>query len=405
MARRFTRKSKSGASEDRPQIVRLWHINKFDVPGIRQDAGEIRDGWPVMGHGPLALRWPDPGAGDVFLTTDTEQHFECCVDGIWIEIAQGVPGPSGSIGPQGSTGPQGSSGSQGPPGPSGSVEEHSLLSETHPDTAPGVVTRGDLVLGNITPEWDKLAIGGSGSFLKSDGVDPAWANLGIEDLPTHNLLSAPHPDTIPGDAFRGDLALVNSVPKWAKLAVGANGEFLKSDGTDPSWNPIIVGDLPAHKDTHKTGGGDALTVDANSQDTELVYVPATYNAAVLNLTGQNSDITWTDLDLTNGTDVGAEAVVLNWYLKLTPDGEVPAQGIVELSLRKNDDVGEYDRQRFYASECYLGEAYAGGTAIVAVDGEQIIEYACDLTGPYNFDVQLRVVGYYVRIPTHVHNLS
>ena len=54
--------------------------------------------------------------------------------------------------------------------------------------------------------------------------------------PTHNLLSATHTDTVAASPVRGDLIVGNSTPKWTKLAVGTAGQTLTTDGTDPSWS-------------------------------------------------------------------------------------------------------------------------------------------------------------------------
>ena len=48
----------------------------------------------------------------------------------------------------------------------------------HTDTTNSGVTRGDLIYGNSTPAWDDLAIGAAGKYLRSDGTDPSWQSLG-----------------------------------------------------------------------------------------------------------------------------------------------------------------------------------------------------------------------------------
>lgn len=44
--------------------------------------------------------------------------------------------------------------------------------------------------------------------------------------------------------LRGDLLITNATANWARLNIGANGTFLKSNGTDPAWSTIASGDLP-----------------------------------------------------------------------------------------------------------------------------------------------------------------
>jgi len=53
---------------------------------------------------------------------------------------------------------------------------HKLLSATHDDTLAGTVVRGDLVVGNATPAWARLARPTIQSLLYMRSSDPAWAD-------------------------------------------------------------------------------------------------------------------------------------------------------------------------------------------------------------------------------------
>jgi len=77
----------------------------------------------------------------------------------------------------------------------------------------------------------------------------------------HNFLSATHPDTDPDSPVRGDIVRGIAGPEWQRYAIGAAGRFLRSDGVDPSWDTIQVGDLPAHAAEHEIGGGDLVDHD------------------------------------------------------------------------------------------------------------------------------------------------
>jgi hypothetical protein len=54
---------------------------------------------------------------------------------------------------------------------------HALLSETHTDTLPGSVASGDLVYGNATPKWARLAKGDDGKYLKLVSGLPSWEDV------------------------------------------------------------------------------------------------------------------------------------------------------------------------------------------------------------------------------------
>lgn len=74
-----------------------------------------------------------------------------------------------------------------PPGAS-----HAILSATHSDTAIAGVVRGDLMVGNSTPAWSRLAMGAVGQVLQvvaSASYDPQWVTLDKSDIPTTHCVS------------------------------------------------------------------------------------------------------------------------------------------------------------------------------------------------------------------------
>jgi transcription elongation GreA/GreB family factor len=82
----------------------------------------------------------------------------------------------------------------------------------------------------------------------------------------HALLSASHSDTLAGTVVRGDIIVGNSTPAWARLAKGATNTFLVSDGTDPSWQTHIGGALCYRSTTQSLTGSSTTTL---SWDTEV----------------------------------------------------------------------------------------------------------------------------------------
>jgi hypothetical protein len=53
---------------------------------------------------------------------------------------------------------------------------HTLIGTTHSDTnaAGGIPVRGDVLIGNSTPAWDRLGLGANGSVFWTNGTDPSW---------------------------------------------------------------------------------------------------------------------------------------------------------------------------------------------------------------------------------------
>lgn len=62
---------------------------------------------------------------------------------------------------------------------SGGYSAHALLSTIHSDTLAASVVAGDLIYGNATPKWARLAKGTDGNFLKMVSGYPAWAVHGL----------------------------------------------------------------------------------------------------------------------------------------------------------------------------------------------------------------------------------
>ena len=92
-----------------------------------------------------------------------------------------------------------------------------------PDAASGytdpLTTQGDIVVRGAAATT-RLAIGTNGQVLKSNGTSPAWAaDIGFADPMT----------------TRGDMIYRNAANTTARLPVGADGQVITTDGTDIFW--------------------------------------------------------------------------------------------------------------------------------------------------------------------------
>ena len=64
--------------------------------------------------------------------------------------------------------------------PSTPATPHNILSATHPNTLPGAITRGDLLYGNATPLLARLPLGGiAGSVVTRDATDVLWSAFAL----------------------------------------------------------------------------------------------------------------------------------------------------------------------------------------------------------------------------------
>lgn len=121
------------------------------------------------------------------------------------------------------------------------VVQNALLDgSNHSDTAAAPVARGALIIGNSLSQWARLVLGPANTMLLSDGTDANWGNI--------NLLSAFHADTLAAAVQAGDILIGNATPKWARLAKGADGEVLQLVAGLPAWGSVPAGshDTLAH---------------------------------------------------------------------------------------------------------------------------------------------------------------
>lgn len=99
------------------------------------------------------------------------------------------------------------------------------------------VDKSGSTLGSIADVLFTLPV--NGQILKFNGTN--WVNGDPEAVAGHALLGSTHTDTVGNGASqvtRGALVVGNAAPAWQPLPIGANGTYLKSNGTDVSWATI-----------------------------------------------------------------------------------------------------------------------------------------------------------------------
>ncbi len=126
----------------------------------------------------------------------------------------------------------------------GSGTSHNLLSSTHTDTSVGTVTRGDLVVGNATPAWSRLAVGAAGTFLRSNGTDPAWQAIAPGDVPNlenlNGTLTVAKGGTGAASFPTNGVLLGNGTSSVVATAAGAADQVLRipAAGGAPSFGAV-----------------------------------------------------------------------------------------------------------------------------------------------------------------------
>jgi len=119
---------------------------------------------------------------------------------------------------------------------------------------------------------------GYGEYFVKVNVAESGLEFVASSVLAHNILSASHGDTVVGSVVLGDLIFGNSTPKWARLAGNSEAikKFLTQKGAGgavsagPSWNFIEEGDFDFYDDfndssihwawkTHNTSAQKTIT--------------------------------------------------------------------------------------------------------------------------------------------------
>jgi hypothetical protein len=86
------------------------------------------------------------------------------------------------------------------------------------------------------------------SNLNADLLDGQHASAFLTSVTAHNLLSATHGDTLTDSVVAGDIIYGNSTPKWARLAKGTDGQVLTLVSGYPAWADATGGGASAFLD-------------------------------------------------------------------------------------------------------------------------------------------------------------
>jgi hypothetical protein len=164
---------------------------------------------------------------------------------------------------------------------------HNLLSATHGDTAAAGVTRGSVMIGNVTPAWSELVIGAVGAFLRSDGTDVSWSTDGsaLTALNASALASGTVPLARISALTDTQIATGADIAA-SKLAITTGSNFDAFYQGSTTWDPASVADQAEQATTftitgvavgdscfagHTTVTGDLL-ITANVSATDTVKV-------------------------------------------------------------------------------------------------------------------------------------
>jgi hypothetical protein len=197
------------------------------------------------------------------------------------------------------------------------------------------------------------SLGGSGQVLTSAGAgaNPAWAAIPAQ---TSSLLSATHTDTLAASVVRGDLIVGNATPAWARLAKGTQYQTLQGGASDPAWGAVALNQASAVSGIlAPANGGTGLGAVAIDR---ILYTSAadTFSAAPITVYGRSliddndasvarGTLGLGDLAVQNSDAVAVSTITISASLTLASRTMVQLLGLTPTSAG----------QCYYCSDCTL----------------------------------------------------
>lgn len=170
-----------------------------------------------------------------------------------------------------------------PTGVTAAPTAHNLLSASHGDTTAAAGTRGDVIRRGASA-WERVALGASGTVVRSDGTDAGWSTV-----------------TVPNTVATGALLHASGTNVVTALAVGAAGTVVRSTGTVPAYTTLTVPDTVAQGDLLHAAAANVVSALGKSV-TATRYVSNT---------GTDNTPAWNQVNLANGVTGNLPAANLN----------------------------------------------------------------------------------------------
>ena len=162
------------------------------------------------------------------------------------------------------------------------AQAHGLLHADHADTLVGSVVRGDLIVGNTTPKWSRLAKGTQYTSLVMGADAPAWGqvNLAQATAITGTLAIANGGTGAAISAIQYGVPYFSSTTTMASTAAGATNQVLHGNAAGvPVFGPVVL-DVDVSGVLPTVSGGTGTSLSGYSQG-DMLYATGAQTLALL----------------------------------------------------------------------------------------------------------------------------
>lgn len=178
----------------------------------------------------------------------------------------------------------------------GAGSSHNLLDgTTHPDTVATSPQRGDIIVGNPSSKWDRLAKGTTNQYLKSNGTDILWSTIDITEI---------------ANSVRGSGTL-NQIAYWSNSNTLTSSSKLLFDNSNLAIFGATLADsgVTIYSEVGITTKTTALRIDNNTNGVVPNYglVVTSDNSGALDTTGIWVNVEGTGTATNTGIRVEATA--------------------------------------------------------------------------------------------------
>lgn len=217
----------------------------------------------------------------------------------------------------------------------GGAGAHNILSATHTDTVAAAVVRGDLMVGDVTPNWARFALAGAvGSVLTRTATDPTWSGYYLSGTAAQTYTFPATTCTLAG------LSIAQTFTAVQKVNIGSATAFIVEQ-TGVKNNVLVVDTVNARVGVWMAAPTGQFNIGYIIDTAPLAYINGGNEGLVINATRDvvgASFLGTVDFVAGRASDAGAGG---SQFRFITQPRSVGAP-VVSMLINRNSNVGIYE---------------------------------------------------------------